>query len=70
VKWKYFSNSSATVKGNLNQQRMSARSTKIIEETKKVITEGDLDYGIKTNCIYAATIDAGQIYTKKLVTYL
>jgi hypothetical protein len=28
-----------------------------------VTTERDLDYGIKTNCIYAATIDAGQIYT-------
>jgi hypothetical protein len=24
-----------------------------------------LDYGIKTNCIYAATIDAGHIYTDK-----
>jgi hypothetical protein len=27
--------------------------------------EMDLDYGIKTNCIYAATIDAGQIYTEQ-----
>jgi predicted transglutaminase-like protease len=60
---KYLSKSSETVKGHLNQQRMSARSTTIKEETKKVPIEGDLDYGIKTNCIYAATIDAGQIYT-------
>jgi hypothetical protein len=52
-----------TVKCHLNQQRMNARSTKIKEETNKVTTEGDLDYGIKTNCIYAARIDAGQIYT-------
>jgi hypothetical protein len=27
-----------------------------------VTTEEDLDYGIKTTCIYAAAIDAGQIY--------
>jgi hypothetical protein len=28
-----------------------------------VNTNTDLDYGIKTNCIYAATIDAGKNYT-------
>jgi hypothetical protein len=60
---KYLSKSSATVNGHLNQQRMNARSTKIKEEKNQVTTEGDLDYGIKTNCIYAATIDAGKIYT-------
>jgi hypothetical protein len=60
---KYFSKSSATVKGGLNQQRMNARSKKIKEETKKFPTEGETDYGIKTNCIYSATIDAGEIYT-------
>jgi hypothetical protein len=60
---KYLSKSSTIVKDHINQQRMNARSTKIKEETKKVTTEGDLDYGIKTNCIYAATIDAGKIYT-------
>jgi hypothetical protein len=58
---KRFSNSSATVKGHLNQQSMNARSTKIKEEISKVTTERDLDYGIKTNCIHAAMIDAGQI---------
>jgi hypothetical protein len=33
------------------------------EERNMVAKDIDLDYGIKTNCIYAATIDAGQIYT-------
>jgi hypothetical protein len=42
---------------------MNTRSTKIKEERNMVATERDLDYGIKTNCIYAETIDAGQIYT-------
>jgi hypothetical protein len=42
---------------------MNTRSTKIKEERNMVTTERDLDYGIKNNCIYAATIDAGQIYT-------
>jgi hypothetical protein len=42
---------------------MNTISKKIKEEIHMVTTEGDLDYGIKTNCIYAATIDAGQIYT-------
>jgi hypothetical protein len=60
---KYLSNSSATVKGHLNQQRINARSTEIKDETKNVNTDMDLDDGIKTNCTYAATIDAGQIYT-------
>jgi hypothetical protein len=60
---KHLLKSSSTVKGHLNQQRMNARSTKIKEETNMVTAEGDLDYGIKTNCIYAPIIDAGQIYT-------
>jgi hypothetical protein len=30
---------------------------------KSVNTDTDLDYVIKTNCAYAETIDAGQIYT-------
>jgi hypothetical protein len=60
---KYLSKSSATIKGHLNQQRMNARSTKIKDDIESVNTDMDLDYGIKTNCIYAATIDAGQIYT-------
>jgi hypothetical protein len=62
---KHLSKSSTTVKGHLNQQRMNTRSTKIKEERNMVTTERDLDYGIKTNCIYAATIDAGQIYTEQ-----
>jgi hypothetical protein len=44
---------------------MNTRSTKIKEEINMVTTEGDLDYRIKTNCIYAATIDDGQIYTNQ-----
>jgi hypothetical protein len=60
---KHLSKSAATVNGHLNQQRMNTRSTKIKEETNKVTTEGDLDYGRKTNCICATTIDTGQIYT-------
>jgi hypothetical protein len=55
---KDLSNSSATVKGHLNQQRMNTTSTKMKEERNMVTTEWGLDYGIKTNCIYAATIDA------------
>jgi hypothetical protein len=46
----------------LNQQRQNAR-TKKIKNTKIIITEPDLDHGIKTQFVYAATIDAGQIYT-------
>jgi hypothetical protein len=60
---KNLSKSSATVKGNLNQKRMNVRSTKIKEKIESVNTDTYLDYGIKTNCIYAATIDAGHIYT-------
>jgi hypothetical protein len=60
---KYLSKSSATVKGHLNQQRMNARSTKIKKEEKCDNTETEFDYRIKTNCIYAATIDARHIYT-------
>jgi hypothetical protein len=60
---KFLSKSSARVKVHLNQQRMNTRSTKIKKERSMVTTEGALDYGIKTNFIYAATIDAGQIYT-------
>jgi hypothetical protein len=62
---KHLSKSSATVNRHLNQQRMNTRSTKIKEERNMVTKEGDLDYRIKTSCIYAATIDAGQIYTNQ-----
>jgi hypothetical protein len=57
------SKSTATVNGHLNQHRMNTISTKIKEEDFFDNTYTDLDTRIKTNCIYAATIDAGQIYT-------
>jgi hypothetical protein len=46
----------------LNQQRKNARTTKI-KDAKFIVTETDIDHGIKTHFVYAATIDAGQIYT-------
>jgi hypothetical protein len=62
--WKHLSKSTATVKGHLNQQRMYVRS---IQPKKKpefsMESDSNLDDGIKTNCIYAAVVDAGQIYT-------
>jgi hypothetical protein len=42
---------------------MNARSTKIKDETKTFNIDTDLDYEIKTNCIFAATIDERHIYT-------
>jgi hypothetical protein len=60
---KNLSKSSATVNGHLNQHRMNSISTKIKDQIKIVNTDTDLDYGINTNSIYAATIDARQIYT-------
>jgi hypothetical protein len=59
---KHLSKSTSTTKGHLNQQRQHARSTKV-KETKVITEETDLDQGIKTHNVYAATIDAGQIYT-------
>jgi hypothetical protein len=46
----------------LNQQRHNARTTKV-KDPKVIMTEPDLGHGIKTQFIYASTIDAGQIYT-------
>jgi hypothetical protein len=46
----------------LNQQRQNARTTKV-KDPKVILTEPDLDHGINTQFVYAATIDAGQIYT-------
>jgi hypothetical protein len=46
----------------LNQQRQNARTTKI-KDAKVIFTEPEIDHGIKTQFVYAATIDAGQIYT-------
>jgi hypothetical protein len=59
---KHLSKSTSTTKGHLNQQRQNARTTKI-KDTKEIDTEPDMDHGIKTQFVYAATIDAGQIYT-------
>jgi hypothetical protein len=59
---KHLSKSAATTKGHLNQQRQNARTTKV-KPTKAINQETDIDHGIKNQFVYAATIDAGQIYT-------
>jgi hypothetical protein len=56
------SKSTSTTRGHINQQRQNARATKI-KDTKVIIIEPDLDHGIKTQFVYAATIYAVQIYT-------
>jgi hypothetical protein len=61
---KHLYKSTSTTKGHLNQQRQHARSTKV-KDPKVIMEETDLDQGIKTHYVYAATIDAGQIYTDK-----
>jgi hypothetical protein len=58
---KHLSKSTST-KGHLSQQMQNARTTKI-KDTKEIVAEPDMDHGIKTQFVYAATIDAGQIYT-------
>jgi hypothetical protein len=45
----------------LNQQRQNSRTTQI--KTTNADNESDIDHGIKTQFVYTATIDAGQIYT-------
>jgi hypothetical protein len=59
---KYLSKSTSTAKGHLNQQRQNTRTTKI-KDAQLLDSEKDQDHGIKTQFVYAATIDAGQIYT-------
>jgi hypothetical protein len=59
---KHLSKSTSTAKGHLNQQRQNARTTKI-KDAQLLEPEQDIDHGIKTQFVYAATIDAGQIYT-------
>jgi hypothetical protein len=59
---KYLSKSTSTAKGHLNQQRQNVRTTKI-KDAQLIDSETDQDHGIKTQFVYAATIDAGQIYT-------
>jgi hypothetical protein len=58
----HLSKSTLTTKGHLNQQMQNSRTTKV-KDTKVIVTEPDLDHGIKTQFVYAATINAGQIYT-------
>jgi hypothetical protein len=59
---KHLSKSTATAKGHFNQQRQNARTTKI-KDAQLLDSETDQDRGIKPQFVYAATIDAGQIYT-------
>jgi hypothetical protein len=59
---KYLSESTSTAKCHLNQQRQNDRTTKI-KDAQLLDSEADQDHGIKTQFIYDATIDAGQIYT-------
>jgi hypothetical protein len=59
---KYLSKSTSTAKYHLNQQRQNARTTKI-KDAQLLDSDADLDHGIKTQYVYDATIDAGQIYT-------
>jgi hypothetical protein len=59
---KYLSKSTSTAKGHLNQQRQNVRTTKI-KYAQLIDSETDQDHGNKTQVIYAATKDAGQIYT-------
>jgi hypothetical protein len=59
---KHLSKSTSTTKVHLNQQRKNTITTKV-KDIKVIVTEPDLDHGIKTQFAYAATIDAGQIYT-------
>jgi hypothetical protein len=58
---KHLSKSTSTAKGHLNQQRQNARTTKI-KDAQLLDPENDIDHGIKTQFVYAATIDAGQIH--------
>jgi hypothetical protein len=66
---KYLSKSTSTAKCHFNQQRQNARTPKI-KDAQQLDSEADLDLGIKTQYIYAATIDAGQIYTDQTGRFL
>jgi hypothetical protein len=54
---KHSSKSTSTIKGHLNQQRQNTRTTKV-KDPQVIMTEPDLDQGIKTQHVYAARIDA------------
>jgi hypothetical protein len=59
---KHLSKSTSTTKVHLNQQIKNARTTKI-KDAQVTVTYPDIDHGVKTQFVYAAIIDAGQIYT-------
>jgi hypothetical protein len=54
---KYLSKSTSTAKGHLNQQ---------IKDAQLLDSESDQYHGIKAQFVYAATIDAGKIYTDQI----
>jgi hypothetical protein len=52
----------------MNQQRMHARSANIKEEGEcDNEAETALDNGVKTRCVYAATIGTRRIYTDQYI---
>jgi hypothetical protein len=59
---KHLYKSTSTTKGHLNQQIQNARTTKI-KDAQVIVPDPDTDHGVKTQFVYAATIDACQIYT-------
>jgi hypothetical protein len=59
---KHLSKSTSTTKGHLNQQSQNTRTTKI-KDAQVLVPDPGIYHGIKTQFVYAATIDAGQIYT-------
>jgi hypothetical protein len=66
---KHLSKSTSTTKGHLNQQRQNARKTKV-KDSELLDPDPDLDHGIKTQYVYAATIDEGQIFTDQTGIFL
>jgi hypothetical protein len=52
---KHLSKSTSTTKGHLFQQRQNARTIKI-KDAQVVVTKPDIEHGIKTQFVYAATI--------------
>jgi hypothetical protein len=56
---KHLYKSTSTTKGHLNQQIQNARTTKI-KDAQVIVPDTDIDHGVKTQFVYAATIDAGQ----------
>jgi hypothetical protein len=64
----YLSKSTSTAKGHLNQQRQNDRKNKS-KDTQLLDSDTNLDHGIKTQYVYAATIDAGQIYTDQTLRF-